>query len=102
MTKLYPVAVRIFSNQHGQVISALLLICECENNIFDSELKTAGISWQQCMSISTDNASVMVVVHCGIAAFRTTQSDCIFNGLRSMVLAVSGLKRSVGDVKSGL
>ena len=86
-SKLYPVAVRIFSNQHGQVVSALLAIRECEksstgNNIFnilDTELKIAGISWQQCMSFS---------IFCNgwsspwrSSIHKPTQSSCIYNGL---------------------
>ena len=65
--KLYPVAVRIFDNIAGRVLSSLLSVQQCEQastgeNIFhilNNELSRHNISWENCVSFSTDNASVM-------------------------------------------
>ena len=73
--KLYPIAVRVFDDHSGRVLSSLLSLKECEKastgqNIFDildAELMKSEIPWVNCSSFSTDNAPVMVGKHNGVA-----------------------------------
>ncbi|KAJ8035130.1 Kielin/chordin-like protein [Holothuria leucospilota] len=65
--KLYPIVVKTFDECEGKVVCDLLAMKECSSqstgeNIFkilDNELTSWGISWANCISFGTDNASVM-------------------------------------------
>jgi hypothetical protein len=75
--KLYPICVRYFDEKSGHVLSVLLSLTECSQastgeNIFkliENELDQSSIPWENFISFSTDNASVMVGKHKGVAAF---------------------------------
>ena len=76
----------MFYNTSGHVVSLILSIQECalastgENilNIMDVELSKAKISWQNCISFSTDNASVMIGIHKGVAAHVHRQNPSVY------------------------
>ena len=76
--KLYPVLVKSFDENIGQVTINILGIKECKErstaaNIFqilDNELHSRGIPWSKCISFACDNASVMVGKHRGVATHK--------------------------------
>ena len=74
-SKLYPVLVRVFSEEVGMVTPALLSLPAGTDStgkgIFDldRELKKHLIPWQNCLSLGMDNAAVMMGIHKGVGAF---------------------------------
>eukprot|EP00057_Strongylocentrotus_purpuratus_P009554 XP_011664028.1 PREDICTED: uncharacterized protein LOC105438204 isoform X2 [Strongylocentrotus purpuratus] len=84
--KLYPLVIKTFDEMEGKVLCQLLSLKESSErstgeNIFgilDHELKTHNISWTNCVSLSSDNASVMLGKHKGVAAYAKEQNANIF------------------------
>jgi hypothetical protein len=84
--KLYPIVVRLFDESCGRVVSVLVSIKECnksstgENifNLMKEEIEKNDIPWSNLVSFATDNASVMVGRHKGVAAFLLKKSPAIY------------------------
>ncbi|KAJ8036899.1 Zinc finger MYM-type protein 6 [Holothuria leucospilota] len=84
--KLYPVLIKTFDNASGEVACQLLAIRECTErstgeNIFkilDSEFIARNIPWDNCLSFATDNASVMVGKHKGVATHIKQKNPGVF------------------------
>ena len=75
--KLYPVIVKYYDKSVSRVNCGLLSLVECDlastgENIFkilDNELTSREIPWGNCLSFTSDNASVMMGSKKGVAAF---------------------------------
>ncbi|KAJ8017756.1 Zinc finger MYM-type protein 6 [Holothuria leucospilota] len=73
--KLYPVLVKSFDPVLGQMVCELLSMKQSterstgENifNLLNNELTSWSIPWSNCVSFGTDNASVMLGKHKGVA-----------------------------------
>jgi len=74
---LYPIVVSYFSDVLGKIVTVLLALGTCSEsstgvNIFavmNNELSTKrSIPWHNCVAFCSDNASVMMGVHKGVAA----------------------------------
>ena len=84
--QLYPVIVRYFDSEVQQVVSVLLEIATTKErstgkNIFlllDNALKENGISWNNVLCFSADNAAVMMGVRNGTAAFIKKEIPHVF------------------------
>lgn len=84
--KLYPVLVKTFDNNVGQVKVNPLSVMECSErstafkvfNILNEELASWGIPWSKCVSFATDNASVMVGKHNGVATHIRAQNSNVY------------------------
>ena len=88
-SKLYPILVCYYDNQSHKIVTVHLGLRECMvsstgKNIFleiDAELKSHGLSWDQILAFSTDNAAVMVGHRSGVAAFIKEQNpNCYIAG----------------------
>ena len=111
--KLYPVVVRYLDESVGTIVCVLLTMVEWKQestgeNIFrllDQELKKRNIPWSNCMSFSSDNASVMSGLGKGVIAYiMRVQPSIYFMGCACHLLNIAAQKAakelpcSVSDV----
>ena len=83
--KMYPICVRYFDSDTGHVLSVLLSLTECSEastgeNIFklsEKELVGLDIPWENLISFATDNVSVMIGKHKGVAAFLCKKAPAV-------------------------
>lgn len=76
-SKLYPIVVRSFDEEAGEVRSDVLSVPDCKDsatgrNIFEllnQELTPCGIAWSNCLGLGSDNANVMTGSKGGVIAF---------------------------------
>lgn len=84
--KLYPICVRYFDEEQNQVLSVLLSLKECDKSstgeniykLMEEDLDKYGVPWKNAVSFSTDNASVMVGIHKGVAAYLKKKAPSIY------------------------
>lgn len=77
-SKLFPVVVRYADEQQEKIVTEILSVdtlptpTATGKNIFDhldKTIKDCALTWDKCISFSTDNAAVMVGEKSGVAAF---------------------------------
>eukprot|EP00057_Strongylocentrotus_purpuratus_P015562 XP_011670036.1 PREDICTED: SCAN domain-containing protein 3-like [Strongylocentrotus purpuratus] len=84
--KLYPICVRYFDPDEGRTLSVLLSLKECNKpstgeNIFkllEAELQELEIPFENLVSFSADNASVMLGKFKGVAAFLLKRAPSMY------------------------
>ena len=84
--QLYPIVVRYFDENVKKVVGVLLEIATIEErstgiNIFkllDTSLKEKEIPWKNCICFSADNASVIMGIHAGVAAYVKKENPDVF------------------------
>ena len=84
--QLYPIVVRYFDENVNKVVGVLLEIATTEErstgvNIFkllDNALKEKRLPWKNCICFSADNASVMMGIHAGVAAYVRKENPDVF------------------------
>ena len=109
---LYPIVVRYFNEEKGEILTELLTLASCaerstgENifNILNQELTKRNISWDNCLSFGCDNANVMIGLNKGVAGFiHSVNSKVQIQGCPCHLLhiaAKNGSKKLSADIES--
>jgi hypothetical protein len=99
--QLYPLIVRYFDPDRGQIMCVLLTMAENREastgrNIFkllDDELKKRQIPWQNCISFAADNAMVMQGLGIGVAGcIKTVQHNVYMLGCPCHLMHIAAEK----------
>lgn len=85
-SKQYPLVVRTKNTETGLVNSELLSIPVCSEaatgqnifNLMDKDLRDRNITWDKCLSVGSDNASVMTGCHKGVFAYVKEKQPSVF------------------------
>lgn len=86
-SQLYPVVVRYYDGSLGKIVTQLLSLPAMQEvsstgenifNLLNRNLEKFNIPWQRCVSFCCDNASVMVGVHKGVAAFVRKENENVY------------------------
>lgn len=100
--KLYPVVVSFFNEKLGKVCTLLLSLLECTDNtgqgifsVIDKEFISLGISWDNCIAFSSDNANTMIGVNKGVFSFCNTKNpSMILQGCSCHLIHLAAQKAS--------
>lgn len=85
-SKQYPLVVRTKNTETGLVNSELLSIPVCSEaatgqnifNLMDKDLKDRNVTWENCLSMGSDNASVMTGRRKGVYAYVKEKQPTVY------------------------
>ena len=85
-TKLYPVVERYYNSDLGEVVCHLLALPSLAGNstgeniagLLNETMERLSIPWKNCISVSCDNAAVMIETNKGVTKFLKDYLLCLF------------------------
>jgi len=111
-SKQYPLVVRTKNTETGLVNSELLSIPVCSEaamgqnifNLMDKNLTDRNVTWEKCLSMGSDNASVMTGRHKGVYAYVKEKqptvylSGCVLHLIHILAKKAADALPSIDDV----